>query len=429
MSFALKLWKIGNVISKNDVKSSLEKHLIGDKIFFNINFEIGDNDINITTSRKANDNLYCGYKVGGSGSGIYYLYPNLEIRKGKDKKDIAEKKIKQLRNTLMYEYELTGNDNIKKILDIDNWIDLTELNNIINSLKKDELCLLYFTINGKSFDEAYPEIFEKWYDSPFRNVSTFMGYDYFTNEYTEIGYNPDIKIFSYDNYDTKMRDRLFKLVPLSLESAKTIKFAWLYICNKLIFGYNNLEYIILPDSLEGKSLKHIIKILSASDKYEKLNFLASQENKIIKKHNYTLDYFFIDYNKTNNSFKIYDTINDLLPSQITRVANSMKKNDLTESKLSYVFKQIQMNRKNKGLKNKIIMENIYYAKLLLSNVVIDIDDLLRRFNLNCEYDLQSGKKRLIKDEKKQHWINNPLFFSIYEQNVYKFLKEIDKIRE
>lgn len=115
-----------------------------------------------------------------------------------------------------------------------------------------------------------------------------MGYDALTNTEGEIGYKPDIKVFSYDNYHDSLKYRIDDNLPLSLESAKKIKFAWMYILENLVFYYKGLEYIILPNLLNDNNvmLKKIIDRLrrannKTNSKVSSIKKLEAQEKKLI----------------------------------------------------------------------------------------------------------------------------------------------------
>ena len=101
---------------------------------------------------------------------------------------------------------------------------------------------LWLSINGKTFYELMPEVWNNWYKEPaVANDNKKIGYDVFTNKETEVGYKPDIKVFSYDQYHKSMEYRLNENLPLSLESARNIKFAWMYILNNLVFYYKGCQ--------------------------------------------------------------------------------------------------------------------------------------------------------------------------------------------
>jgi CRISPR-associated protein Csh1 len=134
---------------------------------------------------------------------------------------------------------------------------------------------------------------------------------------------------------------------------------------------------------------------------------------------------------------------DVIPSQISKVVEKMRKEpkltDLVTLKnrekdktyLQDFFNRNELyhivNRSATNNGNSIIKERIYLAKLLLSDLKIDMYDLFYRFHVNreCGYD---NNKRLTKEGIK-HWIEYPGSFSVSENNVLNFLNELGKIKE
>ncbi len=82
------------------------------------------------------------------------------------------------------------------------------------------------------------------------------------------------------------------------------------------------------------------------------------------------------------------------------------------------------------MKNRIIQEKIYLAKLLLGYENITKKELLKRFQTHREFNytknrrLTNSKKE---DAKIKEWLEYPQTFVESEERVYKFLKKIDAI--
>ena len=364
---------------------------------------------------------------------------------------------------------------------------------------------LWLSINGKTFYELMPEVWNKWYKEPaVANDNKKTGYDVFTNEETEVGYKPDIKVFSYDQYHKSMEYRLNENLPLSLESARNIKFAWMYILNNLVFYYKSLEYVIIPNLISddadlyktvlnrfrraNKKLgakKSKLETLNAQEKglekdidklkkKEKLNKSNNEDlNKLVQqseetlskikqldtgmirefdeqlnevgdiKNSITIDYIFTSINRTNLSFEIKGSIEDVIPSQVRNVVTEMAKpghiisdlvklgkRDRSETLLQDFFNREELsfvlNRSQKNNGNKILQERLYLAKLLLTDTKIEIDQLLQRFETNrlLGYD---KKKRLTKDGISE-WIEFSKSFTTNENNIYNFFKRLGKIK-
>ena len=573
MSLAYKLWKIGSVLDKEDIKNAVKDDMEIDygeePSNLNINFILENNEIKkieLNENGISKEKMFFSKKIGGSGGGMYYLYPNLNIinvKKGKEREELS-KKISQLVNTInMSVLEFCNDDNkesvkmisnsllnikdhiekVNLIIEQKNYEDELEklsdnedenkrkklnkkIDDIFKKMKKMEeeynewnsdlidVCEKIFqkegnnfwfwiSINGKTFYELMPEIWDNWYETPvIKNEDAKKGFDAFTNMETEIGYRPEIKVFSYDNYHYNLNYRINQNLPLSLESAKNIKFAWIYILENLVFYYKGLEYVIIPNllledvnvykdilnsfkeankktnskkaildklrktenTLENK-LKKLVKKKLLDNEIE-LEVLRRKRDKIINqikkidkgiieqfeeevnelgenKNLITIDYLFTKINRTNLSFELKSSIEDIVPSQIRKVVDTMraepkisdlvtlKNKDKDKSYLHDFFNRNEiyfiLNKSGKNNENSILKERLFLAKLLLTDFHIKISDLMKRFHFNREFDYKN-KKRLTKEGVKE-WIAFPDKFRRDEENIFNFLTNLGKIKE
>ena len=580
MSLAYKLWKIGSVPSEDDIKKSIKVEPdfeLGDELnYLNIDFAFEKDSISkITLNKKSikkdnkTDKLFLTKKIGGSGTGIYYLYTEIYIQKSKpisceikNNKPKISNKLLLLKNTIeksilnlynsnncqqiqivknelnelqylsdyaILELMITSNkknletvDKPKEKHSIEKKITLFEkylqelqkqknnknwnsklfsvLQDIVK-LQKDNY-LIWFSINGQTFSELMPEVWGNYYKNPFVEPNTQQGFDIFTNEKTEIGYKTDFKVFSYDQYHDSLNYRLDENLPLSKESARNIKYAWMYILDNLVFYYKGLQYIIIPNLLtdDKEILKTVIKrfvkaknrssnkrtILEKLKKeegklktdIEKLQKKKKDINKPEKKLNethqeidkmdlgmikelheqvetlgeyiniVTLDYLFVNIDRKNLSFELKGTIEDVIPSRMSKVVEKMREYQVEnlvklrvknkdKTYLQDYFNRDEMElRKNRiplfkerssELKEYLFTERLHLAKLLLSDIKIKHSDLLKRFEFNRNYDY-SKKKRMTKDGIKI-WLQYPSSFVEDEENLIQFLQSLNKIQE
>ena len=168
---------------------------------------------------------------------------------------------------------------------------------------------------------------------------------------------------------------------------------------------------------------------------EQLNEVGDIKNSI------TVDYIFTSINRTNLSFEIKGSIEDVIPSHVRNVVIEMEnhnisdlvklgKRDRNETLLQDFFNREELffvlNRSQKNNENKILQERLYLAKLLLTDTKIGIDQLLQRFETNrlLGYD---KKKRLTKDGISE-WIEFSKNFTTNENNIYSFFKRLGKIK-
>lgn len=515
-------------------------------------------DISYSKNAISREKLFFTKKIGGT-SNSYYLYPNLNIQPGLPKEKIqllvntmtnsiaqfADKKNCEVTNLILakisnindyinktyFEYleqnlrelkekeEVEGDEKeikkievkikdakkritkakkeYKKLKEIKNW------DNMLLILCRKIVVLasgnywIWLSINRKTFYELMPEVWDNWYKKPaVANDNKKIGYDVFTNKKTEVGYKPEIKIFSYDQYHESMKYRLNENLPLSLESARNIKFAWMYIINNLVFYYKKLQYVLIPNLIShdadlyktvlnrlrraNKNLgtkKSILKKFTAQEKRlekdikklktsnnDNLNELVQQREETLSKikeldtgmirefdehlnevgdikNSITVDYIFTSINRTNLSFEIKGTIEDVIPSHVRNVVIEMAnhnisdlvklgKRDRNEILLQDFFNREELffvlNRSQKNNENKILQERLYLARLMLTDKKIEIDQLLQRFETNrlLGYD---KKKRLTKDGIYE-WIEFSKSFTTNENNIYNFIKRLGKIK-
>lgn len=497
MSLAYKLWKIGSVLNEEDVQNVIR---VGtdfkdgaEPVYLNIDFTFeGDEIANISLNKNSisEDNLFFSRKIGGT-SNAYYLYPNIAIQKDK-----TSKGFKNIKNTLKYStMEFCDDKNIDKIKKILDKLDGLEKEYELNNYPKGDY-IIWVSLNGRTFYEIMPEVWDNFYKSPFTGVETKKGFDIFTNQETDVGYKTDFKVFSYDQYHDSLSYRIDENLPLSKESARYIKYAWMYILNNLVFYYKGLEYITIPNIItdDKKMLRMVIdRLVKANNKLSEkrtvIESLKQQEVKLkkqIEKHlkenkkpknlegnihevekkieqtdlglirelneqvqtleelvnSVTLDYIFVTINRTNLSFEINGTIEDVLPSCISNVVKKMKDYNIEDlvklgskrggrTYLQDYFGRDELyfalNRSSKENANSIKAERISLAKILLTNIKIKHSDLLQKFEYNRSYGYDK-KKRLTK-EGVQEWIQYSNKFVTDEQNLLNFFNILNKIKE
>ena len=317
-----------------------------------------------------------------------YLKQSLEELKKKEMFEDDEKEIKKIKTKIKdVKKRITKEKKeYEKLKEIKNWDDiLLRLCSKIVVMESGNYWI-WLSINGQTFYELMPEVWSNWYKNPVHTGANLQkGYDSFTNTETEIGYKPDVKVFSYDQYHDSMEYRLNENLPLSLESARNIKFAWMYILNNLVFYYKGLEYIIIPNLISNdanlhktvlnrlrranknlgtkksmlekftaqeKRLEKDIKKLKTSNN-ENLNDLVQQREETISKikeidtgmirefneqldevgdikNSITIDYIFTSIDRKNLSFEIKGSIEDVIPSHVRNVVTEMAKHNISD---------------------------------------------------------------------------------------------------
>ena len=463
MGLAHKLYKIGSLLSDDIVKTMIKNYNFkdSDHITLAIDFKIENGKLlDIPKlSRTSLDNIKTFFtkKIGGT-SNSYYLYPNYEYQ---NEKDLC-KKFQAISHTLQNSIVVYANSNNKILANL--------VFEYLENYKNDELGLkdfkqgdyfLILLINGKSFYELMPEVLQNYLNEFVKphiedkkgNAFLKEQIDIVTQEKEPCGYDPNIKFFTMDNYDDKFKEQSINRLPMSKNTAKSVKKGWMYAINNLKFYYKGLEYIIIPsmvnfnEDIFKKMINFLEKSNTLSDEAAREESFIGKLNKQIENFKYinsfTLDIFFTEVNVTNLSVKIFATLEDVLPSRIRKVANLMQEDHITDA-----MKRIQSEDEDIGfvylkdyfrvteqfaistnsianLKNKILQEKIYLARLLLGYLKISYLEVLKRFEHFREFD--SENKCRLKDGIKE-WIMYPNTFIENENKVLNFLKDINSIR-
>ncbi|WP_297966688.1 TM1802 family CRISPR-associated protein [uncultured Campylobacter sp.] len=462
MGLVHKLYNVGSLLSDDSIiamikssnfKDSDHKTLVVDFKIENGKL-IGHPEISIYSL----DNIKTFFtkKIGGT-SNSYYLYPNFEYQGEKD----LYKKFKAISHTLQNSAMIYANDDNKRIAAlVFEYIKNYENDELeLKNFKQDDYFLVLL-INGKSFFELMPEILQNYLNEFVRpHIKNSKNEpllkelaDVVTKEKIACGYNPDIKFFTMDNYDDSYGIQQINKLPMSLESAKTIKKGWMFAINNLKFYYKGLEYIIIPSmaNFDAKIFKGLISFLKNAKNMQEesereesfMRRLRKQIENYDQINSFTLDILFAEVDQTNLSVKIFSTLEDVLPSRIAKVVKLMQERHITDSskqiqdtdddiKFTYlkdyfgVLEKYAVATRVKGLDNKIMQEKIFLAKLLLGYAKIKYIELLKRFEHFREFDAQNKKK--IKDGVK-NWIAFPENIVENENKILGFLQEINAIR-
>ncbi|SMC78547.1 CRISPR-associated protein Csh1 [Desulfocicer vacuolatum DSM 3385] len=517
MSLAYKLWRIGNVLTQDDIKGVIRSNpdtilKPGDEPeYFNLNFTIStDNNISLDLRRSSvsKESMFFTKKLGGAGGGIYYLYPNL-VLKLTDKQTLASK-LSLLTNTLKSSIlKFSREENQSLALIIVEFFEMNKEHPVLEMLNEIKGGIFWFwiSINGKTLPDLMPEVWNNWFELPVTQLKEAApGYDSFSGKETIVGFRPEFKIFSYDQYHGSLNHRVRDNFPLSFESAGKIKLAWIYILEKLVFYYKGLEYILLPNLImdDDESLRQIISRLVKANamtkgKPKKLQALRTEEKNLLKnleqlrrppkgkkkpvaglneqiqeleknceemaqtiekmdtgyitefkiqadylaelKNAVTLDFIFTVINRTNLSFEVKGSIEDVMPSRLSLVVNAMREQKINENielkakiknktylqdyfnrdELYFVLSKTQ---KHNG--NRILQERLHLARLLLTDAEISMENLMKRFEFNREYDY-AHKKRI--NNGVRDWINYSSTYTQQEQSILSFFQQLNKIKE
>lgn len=294
MSLAYKLWKIGNALTERDILDMIrdQPEFKDEPEYLCIEFKVADNQVQsfeITRNAVSKEKFFFTSKMGGSGAGIFYLYPNLALQN-----EAPLKKFNLLKNTLEKSVlQLCCENNAFGIQTILDFLDNQEMfNPLAEQLKEIEKlsCIFWLSVNGKTIFEIMPEVWNNWLASPAVALAEQVNAkDALTNCLDEVGYRTEFKVFSYDQYHDSLNGRINDNFPLSKESSRAIKLAWIYCLKHLVFYYKGLEYVMLPN-LMTDDLECMLIVLTklalanrkSTAKRPILERLYNQEKKIQK---------------------------------------------------------------------------------------------------------------------------------------------------
>ncbi len=516
MSLAYKLYNIGKAITdKKTIKSLIvrEPDSSIDYQTVAINFNLKKDElIYDDISNRYCENVFYSDKLGGSGTAIFYIYPNViihNINKKSRPYDKTSQLIATLENIITYHYANKKNEQLLKSI-----LEQISDKNIIDKLKlyPKGNYLYLITIDNKSLFEVMPEIWQSWFNTPaipYKDLEPKEFYDFISTEYIKVGYNPDIGCYTVNNYNDKLKYRIIDNIPLSKDNARYIKFGWLYIRKYLMFYFDGMSFSIIPSYVKAnmEEFKEILlKLKLANEQSHKkrntLKTIANEEGRLKKELNklekrkkkdkskiaqtkekleqeqkkkikfkladglitnfkqdiedlefyqgLTVDFIFMEFNK--NEVKIYGSIEEVLPSRVSKVIEKMKEynikdtllignKDHTQTYLHDFFHRNElyfymMNKRKNDLKDssyrpKILEERFYLAKLLLTHSQISQTDLYKRFEFNTEFDYEHKKR--INDKGTKVWFEKERGLKAYqdEQNILSFFKdkEINKIKD
>lgn len=460
MSLAYKLYKIGQLASKEEIKEIIKVNEFDNlETYRTLQIAFKEGVATLKENAIESSKTMFTKKIGGT-SNSYYLYPNFEYQKEKD----LFKKFKAVAYTFENSIMVYANEANQKLAQ-PVWEYIKNYSDDILGFNKFEVgnYFLIITIDGKTIFELMPEIWENYYEEfvephisqKVKGVNTPQlqeAIDYITLKKEQCGYNPNIKFFTMDNYNDAFKPQIINKLPLSKESAIAIKKGWMYAITHLKFYHKGLEYIIIPSMVnyDEETYKELLKFLKKSGDKDSL---ASREDSFMRRLSkqieelnqdkitgIALDILFTEVNLTNLSVKIFATLEDILPSRIRNLVRNMQEMKIVDKlkretnshdiHLREYFSREELfaiaTKNTASMKNRIIQEKIYLAKLLLGYITIDYIELFKRFEFDREYDYEYKKK--LSDDGIKKWISYPNSFISRENTIIDFFTKLNAIK-
>lgn len=452
-----KLHEIGKSLSKEDMIKILTNNKDNyEELFLAINFRVKDDSIQKVELIEGNYLMFptvFSKKIGGSGRGIYYLYPNIQLKAKKDGSETL--------SSLLYS---TLTKNIIPKVDLKKWSVLNDIALYLKNYDSDKLGIskyidrdisLVVTINGKTFYQLMPEVLDVYLENivePYTDLDLEKRIDFITGKKEVCGYNPSISFYSLNECPNEQKVDLVRNIPLSKESATNIKKGWLYVQKYLKFNYRGVEYLLLPFILGGNStdLREVIAELERDMPYRKegRGFLENVHSRIYRLRdvkNLTLSILYTTINITTGAMVLHGSIEDVSVNKVRttirkliehKISDGYRRNSPTDkpfwiSLLDYfgIVESRIVARSINNAKGAILKERLYLAKLLLGREKILKKDLIGRFNYRAEKknDGNTNLTTLDNNKRVKAWIVNSSKYTDRESRILNFLEDIGAI--
>ncbi len=353
-------------------------------------FDIKDKSIEVSLNISYEDLIITRFGVGANSGN---LFPNIffdpkEIKKDFDK--FVKAILKANKNFLSYfdEEDIQEHEILKQLLLIDDSFIKEKQEKIENLTKYEKQkgekgkFTTYFALSykGKPISSYFIDIYEQHLNSS--TQGPMRGYDFITNQ-EGIGGDANLAFCSTNELPAKMKSIKFKLLPLSHESAKQVKIGFDVMDKMFSHNFYGLKMAIMPTLLTNDSeYQDILKILEKSSKGEISEIRESEyfindylEDTAYAQKGLPVLNTILFYAKNNAAVDVLLQIDDVLPSYISYISESMGRYNIKAFK----------NKDEKDAENTIYIQNIFSDRLeimnlLLSSMKIEIDLLVDKFS-------------------------------------------------
>ena len=230
---------------------------------------------------------------------------------------------------------LDDKEDKKKIEAIEESIDFAKIQELLASYMKEQNCYVGLMYEGKTFNELFPQVATNYIHNVCKTDIEVEGDCYIVGD-AHIGYDAGLNFCSVNELPKKLQEATkFRLLPLSQEAACLVKQGFEKIFDENIFRFSlfGLSYYLLPTLfMENKRVF-----------FDKLQEVAQEDGATIKEK-YTLErklerlvkrledaqlsqkvlLSFLFAKKSNNAIDLYQMIEDVAPSRISRAKELMR---------------------------------------------------------------------------------------------------------
>lgn len=364
---------------------------------------------------KKDELIICRFGVGANSGNLFPNQPffSKEVKNNIEK--FAKGTIKANKNLLSYftENEIEKNEILKLILDIDEDFFISmhdELKVLEEHKEKGKKTATYFSLSfqGKPISAYFEDIYEKHISK--QEKSQVYGYDILTNE-VGIGGDASLAFCSANELPKKFQAAKPRLLPMSGESAKYIKTGFTVVKTRLAYNFFGLKLAVMPTILsEDKTILpkvlHIIEEASKKsiDELGQTEFFINLNLEIMAQEQAQLPVLntILFYNQNNAAIDLLLQIDDVLPSFISHIANTMSKH----------FIKAYSDKNDSGGKDFIYLQNLF------SNRVEIMDFLLSGKKAHIEKIVEKYAQLIYGGNVDKRYIY-PLDWIKYFKNYYK----------
>jgi len=289
----------------------------------------------------------------------------------------------------------------------------------------------YFALayQNRPISAYFKSIYEKHLNS--NKEATIRGYDIVSNQ-EGIGGDANLAFCSTNELPTKMKPIKLRLLPLSFESSKKIKIGFDVMDKMFSHNFYGLKMAIMPTLLSDEvEYKEVLEILEKSAKGEIFEIRDSEsyineylEDTAYGERGLPVLNTILFYAKSNSAVDVLLQIDDVLPSYISHISDTMGKYNIKAFK----------DKDNKDAPDTLYMQNLFSDRLeimniLLSSLRLDKDILIYKFsqliywgtvNRRYAHPLEWGK------------YFNRYYFNRSIEAIERYLalfREIDKLKE
>ena len=286
---------------------------------------------------------------------------------------LSEKSIDGMKKAFNNMRRFLEEDKKRELQKIEEQIDYERVQEAIAPYMNEKNCYVGLLYQGKTFNELFPQVATNYIQNVCKSDIEVDGDCYIVGS-SRIGYDARLNFCSVNELPAKLQKATkFRLLPLSQEAACLVKQGFEKIFEENIFRFSlfGLSYYLLPTLfMENKrvffdKLEEIAKEDDATIQ-EKYN-LEKKLNRLVKKleesdlaQKVLLSFLFAK--KSNNAIDLYQMIEDVAPSRISK-ANQLMGEFQVQPKASRFVKKSEYDRKMLYIRD-YIEDGLLLAKLI-----------------------------------------------------------------